>query len=103
MARIQSVSLSNAEGKAIDDFLEIHKELNMNQLLKQALAEYLSRFSTSDHVPAHIQRLVDDLETWKRWKYERAQNITWLTGRHGITPATAEKAVDYFLKGNMVL
>ena len=39
MARIQSVSLSNAEGKAIDDFLEIHKELNMNQLLKQALTQ----------------------------------------------------------------
>src|SRR5437867_7599204 len=103
MARIQSMSLSNAEGKAIDDFLESHKELNMNQLLKQALAEYLSKHSTGDSVPLYLQRLIDDLETWKRWKYERAQNISWLTGRHGVTPATAEKAVDYFLKGNMVL
>lgn len=102
MARIQSVSLNEAEGKGLDTFLETHKEFNMNQLIKKAIYEFLEKYSTGDHIPAHIQRLMDDLETWQRWKYSRSNNVTWLTGRHGVTAETAEKAVDQFMKAAIV-
>ena len=101
MARVASVSFSEEEWKEIEKFLE-EKKINTNQLLKQATMQHVQSFSPADRIPVYLQRLIDDLETWKRWKYDRAQNITWLTGRHGVTPTTAEKAVDYFMK-DMVL